>query len=974
MLPLWLLFVIALIYLGILFLVAYAAEQHWLPKRFVHHPVMWSLSLGCYASTWTYYGSIGFATHSGYLFLTIYLGVTLTLMLWPVLLAPLQRLVGEFRLQSLADLFAFRYPGRLTGPLVTLFMLVGVLPYLSLQIRAVTDSLEILSNHSAPAASPWLAALFCGLAILFAVLFGEHHALAGERHEGLIAAIAFDSMVKLLALVAVAAFALWGVFGGFAGLHTWLTVHPQALKKMYQPVGGDAWVSLLLLTFAAAFLLPRQFHMLFTENRSPRTLRTASWVFPLYLLLLNLPIPILVWASAAKHVGGLPDYYLLALAHNYGPTLELLAYVGGVSAASAMLIVESVALAGMCLNHIVLPLWVRHTHRHQGDLYRRLRRWRRLALVGVIVTGYGTYLALRQSQGLAQMGLISFVAVTQFLPGIVAMLLWPRATRTGFVLGIVGGMTAWFVMLLLPLMGAQALPALLHVPLAGTSHHWPFVTFWTLAINCTLFVAGSLVTSVRPRETAADQAVRFNAILLHERIEAPPTMASLRTRLTSALGDANTTRELARALRDCGLKPDEWRPHPLLQLEAQIERNLSGLIGPHLAQRVLRRDSRLPYNGNLVEEQLEHNRQWFTGVTAELDHLRRVYRQLLRALPIGACSIDGHGIVHLWNERLARLAGISETEVLGTSVTQLPAPWRTLLTDFLDSREQHLYKAEARVGERTMWLNLHKETVAPQSPPLLRVVLVEDLTARRTLEAELAHSERLASIGTFAAGVAHEIGNPLTGISSVAQNLRLDNDDAAVHRDADAIVEQCHRIRGIVQSLLSFSHAGDARITATDFEFEGLAREAVSLARLSIGGSHLHFDLDLPPALVVHAERPRLLQVLVNLLTNAVDASPAGSHICLGARAVRAGAELWVEDHGCGIPQDLRDRVFEPFFTTKGVGRGTGLGLSLVYGIVRDHRGHVRINSAVGAGTRVTVQLPPRPLTPEATPLAIAGA
>lgn len=950
------LFAVALAYLATLFLVAYATERGWLPAGLARHPATQALSLGVYATTWTYYGSVGFAASQGFLFLTIYLGVTLAMFLWPVLLAPILRLSRECQLQSLADLFEFRFTSRYTGLLVTVFMLLGVLPYLSLQIRAVTASVEVLTQGAAPTGSPLLAATFCLLATLFAVLFGARQSKPREHHEGLLVAIAFESLVKLVALLAVGALALFGVFGGGVGLQRWLAAHPQALAHMYAPVGGSAWTTLLLLSFSAAFLLPRQFHMLFTENRGS-DLRTAAWLFPLLLLLLNLPIPVLLWAGQAAHLALPPDYYLLGLTTEQGQRwLQLLAFIGGISAASAMVIVESLALASMCLNHLVLPLWLRRTRRAERDLYLQLRRWRRALIAAVIATGYVAYLVMRQNQGLAQMGLISFVAVAQFLPGMVALLTWPRATRVGFIAGICGGMAVWFVTLAWPLL-ASGEPGLgLTVP--AQAARWPFLTFWSLAINGALLVAGSLLTRPRPREILADQAIRHDAALLRERGRTL-SPAQMEQRLASALGAGNARRELLRALADCGLPQGESRPHALLRLEARLEHNLSGLLGPHLARRVL--GPRTPA-GRLLEDQLEREGGRLTGLAAELDHLRRLHRRMLHELPIGACSIAGDGSVRLWNQRLTTLSGLSEDGVLGRRVEDLPPPWADLLASFLSVADTHLYRVELALTGGRRWLNLHKEAIGFEPGDAGSVVLLEDLTEQRLLEAELAHSERLASIGSFAAGVAHEIGNPLTGISSLAQNLKLDAHSPDLRAGIDEILQQSRRIQQIVGTLLTFSHGGERPApTPQRFALADCVAEAVRLARLAGAGNRLHFAVDVPAEVEIVAERPRLLQVLVNLLTNAADASPPGATVEIQARRDGDGVRLTVTDHGCGIPETLRERVFEPFFTTKAPGRGTGLGLPLVYRIVRDHGGDVWLDSTPGRGTRVSLRLPLNP-------------
>src|SRR5512143_2591972 len=240
---LWQLFLAAFAYLFVLFLIAYATERSWLPRRLVNHPLIYVLSLGVYATSWSFYGSVGFAASHGYNFLTIYLGVTLAFLLTPVLLQPILRITREHQLASLADLFAYRYQSQLAGVLVTLFMLMGLLPYIALQIRAVTESLQVLTNKATPAS---LALAFCVTITLFAILFGARHSSAREKHEGLVVAIAFESIIKLTALIAVGLFALFGIFDGPAAMQQWLAQHPEALESLYRPVRDGSWNTLLL--------------------------------------------------------------------------------------------------------------------------------------------------------------------------------------------------------------------------------------------------------------------------------------------------------------------------------------------------------------------------------------------------------------------------------------------------------------------------------------------------------------------------------------------------------------------------------------------------------------------------------------------------------------------------------------------------------------------------------------------------------
>ncbi|MDM4770327.1 sensor histidine kinase [Solimonas sp. SE-A11] len=958
---LWQLFLAALVYLGALFLVAYAAENGWIPARVARHPLTYTLSLGVYATTWSFYGSVGFAQNQGYLFLTIYVGVTLAFLLAPVLLQPLLRLVRDYQLTSLADLFAFRYPSRWTGTLVTLFMLVGILPYISLQIQAVVTSAQVLTQEVPPGV---LALVFCVTVTLFAVLFGARQVTPREKHEGLVVAIAFESLIKLVALLAAAAFAVFGVFGGPAGLDEWLRANPQAVEQLHAPLREGAWSTLLLLAFSAAFLLPRQFHMIFTENIEPSALRTASWAFPLFLLLLNLAIPMVLWSGQKLGMDGGADYYGLRLGlQEPSGWLTYLTFIGGISAASAMIIVESLALAAMCLNHLVLPLWLRGRRPRSGtDFYGRLLWGRRLLIAVVIFTGYGAYLAVGDSRGLVQLGLISFVAVTQFLPGVLAMLAWPRATRAGFIAGSSAGMAIWFLVLVLPLITGQPSP-LAHWPLHD-GNIWTFVTFWSMAANLLLFIGVSLLTRPTPKEQAADRACRLDAVLLLSPQPRAAGVPALRERIAGALGPDTAAAEIERALGDLKLGADERRPRQLHFLQERLQRNLSGLVGPQLARELLGATPAAGSAGPLVEEELEHSQDRLRGLAAELNQLRRFHRQILQDLPVGVCSLGLNLEVTIWNERMADLSGLPADAVLGSRVDQIPAPWNRLFGDFLESAQQHRYKLQLALGGKRRWLNLHKEDIGAGIDDAAAglVLLVEDLTEQQQLEAELAHSARLASIGTLASGVAHEIGNPLTGITCVAQNLRDEDDAAERQYGIEEILKQSRRISDIVQSLLSFARPAiqDAR-TLVRLDLAALVVEAIRLVRLSPHARDIVFDSRLAPELWIEGDPARLTQVLLNLLGNAADASPPGARIEIRAARGAGSVTLEVQDWGSGIPEALRERVFEPFFTTKDPGRGTGLGLPLAYRIVSDHGGSIAVDSREGQGTTFTVRLPAAP-------------
>ncbi len=969
------LFLVGVGYLLLLFLIAYAAEREWVPAAVTRHPLTYVLSLGVYATSWSFYGSVGFARSQGYNFLTVYLGVTLAFLLTPVLLVPILRLTRRYQLTSLADLFAFRYRSQLAGVMVTLFMLTGTLPYIALQIQAVTESIGVLTQEAAPTT---LALGFCICLTVFAILFGARHISPREKHEGLVLAIAFESLVKLIALLSVGAFAYFGVLGGPSGLDDWLKVKPEALDALYRPVTEGSWATYLLLAFAAAFLLPRQFHMSFTENLAPRALPVAAWGFPLFLLLINLPIPLILWAGQASGTPVAADYYALGITLDGGGTLlPLLVYIGGISSASAMMIVTTLALSSMCLNHLLLPLTYPDP---KLDVYRWLLWGRRLLIGMIIFAGFIFYLVLQHNRGLVELGLISFVAVAQFLPGMFGLLYWPRATRLGFLVGLGAGAVIWAGTLLVPLLqraGAFAVgPEVLQFVDPAGQDKWQYATFWSLSVNVLLFVVFSLLSRPDEEERESAYACVLESMAPPRGVVTAASTAQFRQQLAQVMGPRAAEHEVGQALEDLNMTADESRPNQLRRLRDRIERNLSGLMGPQMARMIV--DTRLRLNPReqtalgdsmrFIEERLERSRSQLRGLAVELDALRRYHRQVLQDLPIGVCSVGPANEVVIWNLAMDLTSGISRASAVGTPLAELPEPWATLLAEFSATEDLHVHKRQVVIDGRLRSFNLHRAALATPSDQRMvdgelgtggMVILLEDLTDISTLEAELAHSERLASIGRLAAGVAHEIGNPVTGIACLAQNLREEHDPEQLRDSVSAILEQTRRITEIVQSLVSFSHSGQlARGTRAPMVLHDSVEEAVRLVRLSHSGRQVECLVDCAPDLRLLGDRQRLVQVFVNLLTNACHASQPGDTVEVLAQRRGDRVVIEIRDQGCGMPNEVRDRIFEPFFTTREPGEGTGLGLSLVYSIVQDHDGSITVDTDEGRGTRMRIDLP----------------
>src|SRR6266516_2724533 len=441
-----LLLLAAAAYMALLFAIASFGDRLAAAGRgLIDASVVYALSLAVYCTSWTFYGSVGRAASRGLDFLPIYLGPTLVFCLGWVLLSRILRVSKAHRITSIADLLASRFgkSGAVAG-LVTIIAVIGSVPYIALQLKAVSTSLRVLRNTEL-----WVA----GVLALFAILFGTRKIDASERHEGIVAAIAFESIVKLVSFVAVGLFAGLVLFDGFGDIFARAAARPE-LSQLFDfggPFAGIDWIALTFLAMAAIVCLPRQFQVMVVENVDPRHLDRALWLFPAYLIAINLfVVPIALAGLLSVPAGTDPDTLMLALplGSGYGG-LALLAFLGGLSAAASMVIVETVALSTMICNDLAVPMLLRLGWLGP-DTRPVLLGIRRAAIALVVLLGFAYVRIVRESYGLVSIGLVSFAAVAQFFPAIVLGLCWKRASRLGVLTGISAGFLIWAYTLLLP--------------------------------------------------------------------------------------------------------------------------------------------------------------------------------------------------------------------------------------------------------------------------------------------------------------------------------------------------------------------------------------------------------------------------------------------------------------------------------------------------------------------------------------------
>jgi Na+/proline symporter/nitrogen-specific signal transduction histidine kinase len=507
---------VALLYVALLFGVAFFADRAaargaggWLRS-----PLTYTLSLSVYCTAWTFYGAVGNAARSGLEYLTIYLGPTLVFLGFWVLLRKLVRIGRAERITSIADLISSRYGKSTTlAVLVTCLAVVGTTPYIALQLQSVTLSFAAFVPQGGAldlnATALWVAA---GLAI-FTVLFGTRNLDANERHHGVVTAIALEAIVKLVALLAVGIFVVWGVAGGPSDILQMVEASPVA---DWQPHPGR-WVTLTFLSAAAIICLPRMFQVMVVENEDERHLDIAAWAFPAYLMLMSLfVLPIAVAGLAVMPQGANPDLFVVSLPLALDQEgLAMLAFLGGFSSATSMVIVAAIALSTMVSNHIVLPLWLalqgpRATV--SGDVRDVMMLSRRLSIGAVLLLGYAYFRLTGGTAALSSIGLVSFAGVAQVMPALLGAIYWRGATRKGALAGVVVGFTVWAATLFIPAIGLVPEPvmqnglfgiaALRPQALLGMTGLDPLVhsVLWSMTLNTAAFIIVSLVTFPSPME------------------------------------------------------------------------------------------------------------------------------------------------------------------------------------------------------------------------------------------------------------------------------------------------------------------------------------------------------------------------------------------------------------------------------------------------------------------------------------------
>ncbi|GHE22875.1 sensor histidine kinase [Halomonas urumqiensis] len=605
-------------YLALLFVIAAwgdrRAEQG---RSLIGSPTVYALSIAVYCTAWTFYGSVGRAAQFGPSFLLIYLGPTLAMLIAPFVIRKMVRIASAQRITSIADFISARYGKSASlGALVAIIALIGITPYIALQLKAITVSHAVLVNYPLAAEASiadesfWADKSFWVALVLavFIILFGTRHLDASERHEGMVAAIAFESIIKLVAFLSVGIFTLFVMFNGPGDLFARVAATPElagALSLDAVPGGATGWVGMLVLAMLAFITLPRQFQVMVVENVDERHIKRASWLFPLYLLAINvLVIPIAMAGMLLMSNGTDPDSFVLTLPLSAGlGGLPLLVFIGGLSAATSMVIVETIALSTMVSNQLVMPLLLRSRLLHlgsRGQLAGWLLGIRRVAIVLILLLGYLYHALIGDSYSLVTIGLVSFAAACQFAPAMLIGMYWRGATRDGAGLGLIAGTLIWAWTLLIPgfaqsgwldagflEQGPWGLEWLRPYALFGldTLDIYSHSLLWSLSANVGLLVGISLFSRQTPLEQT--QAALFTEAMHPGLVQTTlwqgkTTRGELRALLDRYLGAGATARVFAGgpAASVSTAEPPPRDDQPASSaLIARAEQALSGALG-----------------------------------------------------------------------------------------------------------------------------------------------------------------------------------------------------------------------------------------------------------------------------------------------------------------------------------------------------------------------------------------------------------
>jgi Na+/proline symporter/nitrogen-specific signal transduction histidine kinase len=1022
MLESWTVLVIGLAYLAALFAVATWGDR--LAKRRgagTPRPVIYALSIAVYCTSWTYFGSVGAASRSGLDFLPIYIGPILVFALgWRVLQA-IAEIAKRQNIASIADFISARYgKSEALGALVAVVAALGVVPYISIQLKAVSASLEAMITQPVfPAGVATVMERQDGLSVLvavtmgaFAILFGTRHIDTTEHQDGMILAISVESIVKLVAFLAVGLFVTLAMLGGVDQLAHHIATNPGINTLLTKGLDGGRWFTLTLLAALAIVLLPRQFHVAVVENAAPSDIRRAAWLFPLYLVAINIfVLPIAIAGILLLPASADGDLFVLNLPASAGsPFFTMVAFIGGLSASTAMVVVETIALSIMICNNLVVPLLLRQRSERPDiwqDMGKTLITIRRLAIAAVLVMAYGYFKMIGSTAALAQVGLISFAAVAQFAPAFFGAMIWKRATARGAMAGILAGTLVWGYTLLLPSfadagwIGKGIIDqgpfgiSVLRPRMLLNMHFDPLThgVLWSLLANLIAYVGLSYSRMPSPieriqaasfvtREISAGSGTGFRLW------RTSVTVDRLEQTVARYLGEARAKSAFADFLQQRGLPP-----------RTNVEADIRMLrFAEHLLAKAVGIASSRLVMALLLERHSAHPRgamQLLDDASAAIQHNRDLLQSAIDNVEQGIAVFDAELNLSCWNANFQTYLQInSDLERVGTPMPEIMRAFLRRTQSGERSIEDRLRRMAISHEHFREYLAGSDQVLEVRSNPIpdggVVVTFIDATQSVRAAEALQKSNEELerrvasrtgeltklnialaeakaeaeaANIGKtrFIAAASHDILQSLNAARLFTSSLvdRLQRSaDAALARNVDSSLEA---VEEILAALLDISRldAGAMQPEVSLFRIDELLESLTTEYGPAAASKKLGLRA-VTCSLTVETDRKLLRRVLQNFVSNAVKYTRSG-RVLIGCRRRGNGLRIEVHDTGIGIPEGKQDIVFQEFQRLGddgGTATGLGLGLSIVNRVAHILGTDVTLNSTPGRGSMFAVTVP----------------
>lgn len=890
----------SLLYLVFLFGVAYWAEQRSAKgKSIVNNPYIYALSLAVYCTAWTFYGSVGRAVTNGIEFVTVFIGPSLMMPLWWIVLRKIIRICKVQRITSIADFISSRYGKNATlGVIVTIICILGILPYIAIQLKAISNSFLIVAEASGEISNQGfftgdLAFYITIVLSVFTIIFGTRTIDSTERHEGMVTAIAVESIIKLVAFLVVGIFVSYVIFDGLGDIFQKASKVP-ALHKVFvidaqQDTSGWFWH--LLLSMMAIMFLPRQFQVAVVENVDEKHLNKALWLFPLYLLLINIFVIPIAMGGALLFPNHLvnSDGYVLAIPLKFNQDfITLLTYIGGFSAATSMIIVETIALSVMISNNIVMPVILKKTtlkDRFAGNLSALVKYIRRASIILILLLAYLYYKTIAEHYSLVSNGMVSFAAVSQFGPAIIGGIFWKNATKKGALIGLLVGTFFWFYTLVVPSMvRAGFLPeSIVETGLMGFSALKPYSLFglegmdsishglfWSLLLNIFCYIYFSINSHVSSIEH--NQALIFVDIFEYsEQVENPTIwrgtahLSDIQSLLSNFLGEKRAEKILNLYAQKHKIRLINAKVDP--QIVTYVEKLLAGIVGTASARMMISSVSKEESISTEEVIRILKSSQSLLSANKELKRksvaLERATTELKEA-----------------NEILQKTDKLKD-DFLSTVAHEI----RTPLTSIRALSEIVYDNPDMDLEEREHFLS----TVVKESDRLSRLI-------NQVLDLEKYESGK--------------------------QKLILEDVDIQeiVKDSIDALYQQ-----------------------AKEKEIKVIFIPDRFAPRFK-------------------ADRDKLIQVVVNLLSNAIKyCEPHTGEIILATHYADNNIYISVQDNGAGIDKHSQRLIFDKFFQAEDQTIkkpiGSGLGLAITKKIVELHNGEIWVESEVGKGAKFTFMI-----------------